>query len=324
MTWIYFLGEKKGGIVKIGSTAKPLNKRLGEINVEMSVRNDVYYFLGAVIGNPTMEKQIHDYFAEFQYPMGTRQEYFHAKEPVIEYINWMRERWWTTHDPVVGEKEWQAESFDHWMPRPERRVCRPPANPEKLIQDWESVKSPLANTPWSWMSIPGPQGDDFYTPVEIIEAASNAMGGIDLDAASHWRADRDFKIGNYFHIFRSAFDNEWRGKVWLNPPYGDNSPWFKRIIEFTNNGMIEQLCMLSPVWVFNTRMAIPVMKKASASILLTPTPKFWGHPSETRTGTNHPHMIIYIGDRTMEFIEAFSNFGIPIRFEWKYILANKD
>lgn len=75
---------------------------------------------------------------------------------------------------------------------------------------------------------------------------------------------------------------------------------------------IEQLCMLSPVWTFTTQIAKPIVDLSSALTLLTPTPEFWGHP-KGRTGTNHPHAVIYIGDRVAEFRQAFRKFGIPVK-----------
>ena len=39
--------------------------------------------------------------------------------------------------------------------------------------------------------------------------------------------------------------------------------------------------------------------------ILSPTPKFWGN-ANGRTGKNHPHAVVYIGDRTSEFRDAFT------------------
>ena len=143
------------------------------------------------------------------------------------------------------------------------------------------------------------------------------MGDIDLDAASEALANRTHKIPDYFHTGRSAFDNDWHGRVWLNPPYGNNAPWFERILEFVTKGAVTQLCMISPMWAFQTQIARPVMELSSGLILLSPTPKFWGNADPNRTGKNHPHGIIYIGTRTVEFYRAFKEFGFPVMFVWE-------
>ena len=45
------------------------------------------------------------------------------------------------------------------------------------------------------------------------------MGAIDLDPASSHEAQRLVKAGAYFTKDHSGLENEWSGRVWLNPPY---------------------------------------------------------------------------------------------------------
>ena len=129
------------------------------------------------------------------------------------------------------------------MPTPERRIVFSEDDPSELIPIHRDYTGPLAGTCWNRFCNPAQQGEDFYTPVEFIEAARQAMGGIDLDAASHWIANRKHKIPSFFHFHRSAFENKWTGKIWLNPPYGKNGPWFEQIIKYWDSGDIKQLCM---------------------------------------------------------------------------------
>lgn len=129
------------------------------------------------------------------------------------------------------------------------------------------------------------------------------MGGIDLDAASHPIANRQHRIPDYFHINRSAFEHDWYGRVWLNPPYGHNAPWFERIEQFVASGEVEQLCMLSPLWAFTTEQARPVMRLSAAN-------------EKSKTGTNQPHGVVYFGHRVDEFLAAFASHGIPLEVAW--------
>ena len=81
--------------------------------------------------------------------------------------------------------------------------------------------------------------------------------------------------------------------------------------------------MLSPVWAFNTNIAKPVIDRSSGMVLLSPTPKFWGRHKSGRIvdegseelGVNHPHAILYMGDRVNEFKDAFAKYGIPMRLD---------
>ena len=69
--------------------------------------------------------------------------------------------------------------------------------------------------------------------------------------------------------------------------------------------------MISPMWAFQTQIAREVMSLSSATVLLCPTPNFWGN-RDGKTGTNNPHGVIYIGSRVSEFRRAFRPFGITV------------
>lgn len=312
--WVYILGEREGRDLKIGKTASTtLKPRIKDINQEQTT-NESYVLLCAVRASTKDEKALHAHF-DFcrRGDKGTKLEYFLPDERLLEYVHWLRAQWWAVIDEELAAPDAPSVEPDLWLPGPYGRgLSIPERDPEMLIQPWQILEGTLAGTAWDWMPDPRPSIQDFYTPPEIVQAAREAMGDVDLDAASHWLANRTHRIADYFTIGRSAFEHDWHGRVWLNPPYGNNAPWFDRIIQFVDSGMVEQICILSPVWVFNTVIAMPIMDRVSGMILLSPTPKFWGH-RDGRTGKNHPHAIVYIGERTAEFFEAFRPFGIPMR-----------
>ena len=320
--WIYILGEVTGEDIKIGhaSADKPLRDRVKAVNREQTTPAR-YELLAGMLGSTKDEKAMHVYFAdECRTDKGTKREYFQPTDRLIEYVNWLRSQWWVAHSDTEDAESFWVEDSSHWLPTPERRIGRTPIDAELIVQLDQDLDGPLAGTPWDWLVSDKAQVQDYYTPPEIVDAARHAMGGIDLDAASHYLANRVLHIPEFFHTGRSAFANDWHGRVWLNPPYGDYAPWFDRIMVFTEIGDVTDVCMLSPTWAFTTLQAEAFMGIVTAHVLLSPTPKFWGN-SRGKTGSNHPHSIVYVGERVQEFCEAFDEFGIVMEPPRKAVVA---
>lgn len=61
---------------------------------------------------------------------------------------------------------------------------------------------------------------DHYTPIEIVDAARELMGGIDLDPASCERANKYIRAKRYFAQQDNGLSKAWKGRVFLNPPGG--------------------------------------------------------------------------------------------------------
>ena len=79
--------------------------------------------------------------------------------------------------------------------------------------------------------------NEWYTPSKYIEAARTVMGSIDLDPASCELAQETVQAGQYFTIDDSGLTKEWRGNVWLNPPYSKESVglFATKLVEETAN-----------------------------------------------------------------------------------------
>lgn len=74
------------------------------------------------------------------------------------------------------------------------------------------------------------QKDEWLTPPNIIRS----LGVFDLDPCSPINRPWDTAI-NHLTILDDGLSKEWEGRVWLNPPYGNETrKWLKKLAEHGN------------------------------------------------------------------------------------------
>jgi ParB family chromosome partitioning protein len=61
--------------------------------------------------------------------------------------------------------------------------------------------------------------NEWHTPAKHIEMARTVLGTIDLDPASNEIAQQTVRTERYFTAETDGLQQQWRGPVWLNPPY---------------------------------------------------------------------------------------------------------
>ena len=71
--------------------------------------------------------------------------------------------------------------------------------------------------------------NEWYTPAEYVEAARACLGAIDLDPATAPVAQQTVRATRFFTRDNDGLRHEWRGRIWLNPPYAQ--PDIARFVE---------------------------------------------------------------------------------------------
>src|SRR5665811_1172865 len=89
--------------------------------------------------------------------------------------------------------------------------------------------------------------DEWYTPPHVF----NAMGcSFDLDVASPGR-DKTPWIPAEASIIKDSLECEWRGLVWMNPPFGARNglvPWLEKFVHHGNGVCLVPDRTSAPWW----------------------------------------------------------------------------
>jgi len=149
--------------------------------------------------------------------------------------------------------------------------------------------------------------NEWYTPAEIIEAAREVMGGIDLDPASCEEANCTVQASRFYDEDTDGLAQEWHGRVWLNPPYGGLAGSFtdKLLAEYRSGRTVAALSILS-AGATTTRWFQPLFD--------FPLCFYSGRVAFRATHTDKASntvgsVLAYLGPDVDRFAEVFERFG---------------
>ena len=153
--------------------------------------------------------------------------------------------------------------------------------------------------------------NEWYTPVEYIEAARAVMGEINLDPASCSTANEVVRADTYYDKAENGLEKPWYGNVWLNPPYAkrDIQDFAKKLVQEREN--ITQAIIL----VNNCTETEWFKQMASVSdAVMFPRGRvrFW-EPGGRKSNPIQGQAVIYAGNNSDKFIEIFGKFGWSVR-----------
>ena len=152
--------------------------------------------------------------------------------------------------------------------------------------------------------------NEWYTPVEYIEAVYEVMGGIDLDPASNYQANETVKASEFYAEEDDGLFQPWGGRVFLNPPYGKSGPAFvRKLVDELDNTVTEAIVLV------NSRATDAEWFQAmfDGIICFTDHRIDFDSPEEKRTSSTHGSCFIYFGPNRAKFAKVFSRFGNVVR-----------
>ena len=136
------------------------------------------------------------------------------------------------------------------------------------------------------------------------------MGSIDVDPASNDMAQEWVQAGIHHSIDDDGLEHEWRGNVWLNPPYkpAQLEPFAKKLLSEIQHARVVQACWLSPPNNLGNAAMQELMVEASAICHHSGRVGFINSKGMAKTSAQDS-AILYFGHKVGSFISVFSQFG---------------
>jgi ParB family chromosome partitioning protein len=165
------------------------------------------------------------------------------------------------------------------------------------------AKGEPAPLPWSGAV-------EWFTPAQIVEAAREVMGEIDLDPASNDIAQQVVRAGTYYTAETDGPAQDWIGRVWLNPPYaaGEIDRFVSRLVAEHTAGNVTEAVLLvhsrtDTAW-FHEAASV------AAAICFTRGRVRFQRPDGTGNSPTTGSAFLYFGRSPDRFAAVFSAIGI--------------
>lgn len=186
---------------------------------------------------------------------------------------------------------------------------------------------------------------EYYTPIDLVDAAREVMGGIDLDPASSEKAN---ELIGASHIFTAEMDwdndgrlidlnggleKDWFGKIWMNHPFAraespckencqknickkrgyhtgiflpGNAHWINKLVREYENGNIEEVCCITYAST-SEEWFRPLLDYLQCFI--HGRTNYFLPNGKKKKGVTKGSVITYLGHKNGKFEEVFSRFG---------------
>lgn len=151
--------------------------------------------------------------------------------------------------------------------------------------------------------------NEWYTPIEYIEAARKVMGNIDLDPASNEIANKTVMADCYYTAEDDGLSFAWFGNVWLNPPY--STALVQSFAEKVAEREFDQAIVLVNN-ATDTRWFRTLVECADAILFTTGRIKFY-KPDSNKCSPLQGQAFFYFGDKSEAFLREFEKFGWGVK-----------
>lgn len=151
---------------------------------------------------------------------------------------------------------------------------------------------------------------EWYTPKKFIESVTDVLGDIDLDPASCQMANEIVQAFKFYSKEDDGLKPTWRGKVYLNPPYGRAAqPFiFKLVDEFLSGHITEAILLINS----STETGYWQYAFSAANAICFPDRRiqFVDEEGNVQDRPKQGSTFFYFGDRGDDFYSYFAQHGV--------------
>ena len=151
--------------------------------------------------------------------------------------------------------------------------------------------------------------NEWYTPLEYIQAAKQVMGSIDIDPASSDFGQSRINAGVYYTKEDDGLTKEWNGKLWLNPPYAQPliAQFIEKAVAEFEAGRITDAIILTHNYT-DTKW-FHHAESVCAAICFTKGRIPYESEDGTKAQPTQGAAFFYFGDHVNRFNEVFAQYG---------------
>jgi hypothetical protein len=159
--------------------------------------------------------------------------------------------------------------------------------------------------------------NEWYTPAKYIEAVREVLGDIDLDPASSAQANAVVRATEIYTQFDDGLTREWRGRFFMNPPYGRTPEHRSLAAAFCNKALAEfdagniEAGIILVNSLHSQTWQAPLYNYAVCFV--DHRIHFVSADGEENEAPTFQNVFVYLGTDLMKFAEVFSRFGYVMR-----------
>lgn len=148
---------------------------------------------------------------------------------------------------------------------------------------------------------------EWFTPKEYIDSVYEVLSEIDLDPASCEEANRTIKAKKFYTKEDDGLSYPWMGKIFLNPPYGnDGPPFVEKLIQEIKAENVNEAILLVNSRATDAEWFQPLY---DGIICFTDHRIDFDSPNEKNTSSTHGSCFIYFGNNEKIFAKSFLKHG---------------